>query len=117
MLAQSNKFYLLVILHGGDLRESPSTELTTVRLLSCVTPHMALQTRGLKMVTLIRITNLIPGIQSAESYLVISHLEEPFSTLVAEMGALIVVLFPGWMDKHDSPSSAKQVLLIFQSFF
>jgi len=67
MLAQSNKFYLLVILHGGDLRESPSTELTTVRLLSCVTPHMALQTRGL---------------------------EEPFSTLVAEMGALIVVLFP-----------------------
>ena len=113
MLAQSNKFYLLVILHGGDLRESPSTELTTVRLLSCVTPHMALQTRGLKMVTLIGITNLIPGIQSAESYLVISHLEEPFSTLVAEMGALIVVLFPGWMDKHDSPSSAKQVLLIF----
>ena len=102
-----------MILHGGDLRESSSTELTTVRLLSCVTPHMALQARGLKMVTLIRITNLIPGIQSAESYLVISHLEEPFSTLVAEMGALIVVLFPGWMDKHDSPSSAKQVLLIF----
>ena len=102
-----------MILHGGDLRESSSTELTTVRLLSCVTPHMALQARGLKMVTLIRITNLIPGIQPAESYLVISHLEEPFSTLVAEMGALIVVLFPGWMDKHDSPTSAKQVLLIF----
>ena len=55
----------------------------------------------------------MPGIQSAELYLVISHLEEPFSTLVAEMGALIVVLFPGWMDKHDSPSTAKQVLLIF----
>jgi len=75
--------HLLVILHGGDLRESPSTELTTVRLLSCVTPHMALQTRGL---------------------------EEPFSTLVAEMGALIVVLFPGWMDKHECPTSEKIVI-------
>jgi len=59
--------HLLVILHSGHLGESSLAEFTAVRLFPSVTSHVALQTGGL---------------------------EEAFATLVAEVGALVVVLFP-----------------------
>jgi len=59
--------HLLVIFHCGHLRESSFAKLTAVRLLPSVTSHVALQAGGLK---------------------------EAFATLVAEVGSLVVVLFP-----------------------
>jgi len=59
--------HLLVILYSGHLGESSLAEFTAVRLFPCVTSHMTLQARGL---------------------------EEAFATLVAEVCAFVVVLFP-----------------------
>jgi len=59
--------HLLVILHSGHLGESSLAEFTAVRLFPCVTSHVTLQAGGLK---------------------------ESFTTLVAEVGPFVVMLFP-----------------------
>merc|ERR1712080_375820 len=59
--------HLLVLLHRGHLGKSSLAVFTTVRFLPSVTSHVTLKAGGL---------------------------EEAFSTLVAEVGAFVVVLFP-----------------------
>ena len=57
--------YLLVVLHCGDLRETATTELAAIRLLSGVTSHVPLQTGCFK---------------------------EAFSTVAAEVSSFVVML-------------------------